>query len=151
MKKVSVIVPVYNAERYLGYSINSILSQTYTGIEVILINDGSTDNSLKICNNYAHIDPRVKVIDIKNGGVGHARNIGIENASGYYLQFVDSDDVIAPDMIETFVHAIELYSKDIVFCGMKIVTLKDNNPEDIKECTSEGIGRECVFDRDVFF
>lgn len=151
MKKVSVVVPVYNAERYLGYSINSILSQTYTEIEVILINDGSTDNSLKICNNYAHIDPRVKVVDIKNGGVGHARNIGIENASGYYLQFVDSDDVIAPDMIETFVHAIELYSKDIVFCGMKIVTLKDNNPEDIKECTSEGIGRECVLDRAVFF
>lgn len=151
MKKVSVVVPVYNTERYLGYSINSILSQTYTEIEVILINDGSTDNSLKICNNYAHIDPRVKVVDIKNGGVGHARNIGIENASGYYLQFVDSDDVIAPDMIETFVHAIELYSKDIVFCGMKIVTLEDNNPEDIKECTSEGIGRECVLDRDVFF
>ena len=76
------------------------MSQTYTNIEVILVNDGSKDDSINICNNYAEIDPRVKVIDIQNSGVSHARNIGIENATGYYLQFVDSDDVIANNMVE---------------------------------------------------
>ena len=84
MKKVSIVVPIYNSEKYLGYCINSILSQTYTNIEVILVNDGSKDDSINICNNYAEIDPRVKVIDIQNSGVSHARNIGIENATGYY-------------------------------------------------------------------
>ena len=86
MKKVSVVVPVYNAEKYLGYCINSILSQTYSNIELILVNDGSTDSSISICNNYALIDDRVKVINIKNSGVSYARNMGIKCASGYYLQ-----------------------------------------------------------------
>lgn len=150
MKKVSVIVPVYNAEEYLGYCINSILSQTYINIELILVNDGSIDGSLQICKNYASIDSRVKVIDIINGGVGNARNVGIDCAEGDYLQFVDSDDVISSIMIETLVNSIELYNKDIVFCGMNLVTLKDNKPEEIRYCTCEGIGKECVLNRDVF-
>lgn len=150
MKKVSVIVPIYNAEKYLGYCINSILSQTYTNIELILVNDGSVDNSLQICNNYAAIDSRVKVIDIVNSGVSNARNVGIDNAEGEYLQFVDSDDVISTVMIETLVKSLELYNKDIVFCGMNLVTLKDNKPENIQYCTSEGIGKTCVLNRDVF-
>lgn len=150
MKKVSIVVPVYNSEKYLGYCINSILSQTYTNIELILVNDGSQDNSINICNNYALIDPRVKVIDIPNSGVSHARNVGIENATGDYLQFVDSDDVIANNMIELLVHSMEVYHMDIVFCGMKMVTLKDNIPQDIKICTSEGIGKQCVLSRKIF-
>lgn len=151
MKKVSVIVPVYNAEKYLGYCINSILSQTYTNIELILVNDGSVDSSLQICNNYAAIDSRVKVIDIANGGVSNARNIGMQNAEGDYLQFVDSDDVISTVMIETLVRTLELYNKDIVFCGMNLVSLKDNKPKEIRYCTSEGIGKECVLGRETFF
>ena len=151
MKKVSVIVPVYNAEKYLGYCVNSILSQTYNDLEVILVNDGSTDGSLKICNNYRLIDERVLVIDIPNGGVGNARNIGMMRATGEYLQFVDSDDVIAQTMVEKLVGAIEAYKKDIVFCGLEIVVLDDNLPEKRFSCTSEGIGKECVLERNVFF
>lgn len=151
MKKVSVVVPVYNAEKYLGYCINSILSQTYSNIELILVNDGSTDSSISICNNYALIDDRVKVINIKNSGVSYARNMGIKCASGYYLQFVDSDDVISSNMIETLVQSMELYGKDLVLCGMNLVTLQDNIPSEIKYCTSEGIGKECVLSKKVFF
>ncbi|RGY94639.1 glycosyltransferase [Clostridium sp. AM58-1XD] len=150
MKKVSIIVPVYNAEMYLGYCINSILSQTYTNIEVILVNDGSTDGSLSICNNYAVIDKRIKVVDIKNGGVSRARNLGLEYVTGEYVQFVDSDDVIALNMTERLVEAIEAYKTDIVFCGMKLVSLKNSIPERIICCTSEGIGKECVLDRKTF-
>ena len=151
MKKVSIVVPIYNSEKYLGYCINSILSQTYTNIEVILVNDGSKDDSINICNNYAEIDPRVKVIDIQNSGVSHARNIGIENATGYYLQFVDSDDVIANNMVEKLVRAMEVYQMDVVFCGAKIITLKNNMPQDIKICSSEGMGKQCVLSRKIFF
>ena len=81
-EKVSIIVPVYNAEQYLGYTITSILKQTYKNIEIILVNDGSKDDSLIICQNYAAIDARVKVLDVPNGGVSNARNCGIESATG---------------------------------------------------------------------
>ena len=93
-KKVSIVVPVYNSEKYLGYCINSILSQTYTNIELILVNDGSQDKSINICNNYALIDPRVKVIDIPNSGVSHARNIGIDEV--YQINLFAIGDVF-PD------------------------------------------------------
>ena len=81
-EKVSIIVPVYNAEQYLGYTITSILKQTYKNIEIILVNDGSKDDSLIICQNYAAIDDRVKVLDVPNGVVSNARNCGIESATG---------------------------------------------------------------------
>lgn len=150
MKKVSVIVPVHNSEQYLGYCVNSILSQTYTNIEVILINDGSTDSSLRICNNYAAIDRRIKVIDVENGGVSKARNLGLKYATGEFVQFVDSDDVISLNMTERLVKAIEAYKTDIVFCGMKLVSLKDFIPIQMVYCTSEGIGKECVLDQKTF-
>lgn len=150
LNKVSIVVPIYNAELYLGYCINSILSQTYINLEVLLINDGSSDGSLQICNNYARIDKRVKVIDIANGGVGNARNVGMQYATGQFLQFVDSDDVISPVMTEKLVQAMETYKKDVVFCGMKMINLKDKRPTDIVCCTSQGIGKECVLDRETF-
>ena len=88
MDKVSFVVPVYNAAESLGYCINSILNQTYRNIELILVNDGSTDNSLKICENYAQLDSRIKIISIANKGVGNARNIGLGAATGEFIQFV---------------------------------------------------------------
>lgn len=91
---ISIIVPVYNAERYLNVCIQSIVSQNYTNIEIILVNDGSTDKSADICDDYARRDKRVKVYHIKNGGAAHARNYGIKKAQGKYLMFVDSDDYI---------------------------------------------------------
>lgn len=119
MKKVSVIVPVYNSERFLLQCIDSILQQTYHNIELILINDGSTDNSGKICNNYAKKDSRVHVMHQENMGVSAARNAGIHHATGDYLQFVDSDDFIDSNMTETLVKALEKNSASLVICGYK--------------------------------
>ncbi|MGN2337051.1 glycosyltransferase family 2 protein [Clostridium cagae] len=151
MQKVSVIVPVYNSEQYVGYCINSILNQTYRNIEVILVDDGSTDDSLKICRNYEDIDKRVKVITTPNKGVSSARNIGINNACGKYLQFVDSDDTIAPEMIERLVVAIETYEMDIVFCGMSMITLDENQRVKSRvDFSSKAMGKECVLTNKVF-
>lgn len=97
---ISVVVPVYNVENYLAKCINSILNQTYSNIEVILVDDGSTDSSSQICNNFAENDSRINVIHKPNGGVSSARNIGIEVATGDYICFVDSDDWLELDYFE---------------------------------------------------
>ncbi|MGN0761667.1 MAG: glycosyltransferase family 2 protein [Christensenellales bacterium] len=101
MKKVSIIIPVYNVEKYLPRCLDSVLGQTYREIEVILVNDGSTDGSLELCNRYASQDDRVIVIDKPNGGPSGARNKGLDVATGEYICFVDSDDYIDSRMIET--------------------------------------------------
>ncbi|MCJ7840674.1 glycosyltransferase [Lederbergia sp. NSJ-179] len=120
MKKVSIIVPVYNAETYLPNCLESIVNQSYKNIEVILINDGSTDESLKICNSFADRDDRIKVLSIKNSGVSTARNLGIQNASGDYITFVDSDDWIELNMIEfTINKALESNADVIVWSYFK--------------------------------
>lgn len=98
---VSVIIPVYNVENYIHECINSVLDQTYQNIEVILIDDGSSDRCPEICDEYVEKDSRVRVIHKTNGGLSDARNCGIKNAMGEYLTFVDSDDCIAKEMIET--------------------------------------------------
>lgn len=93
---ISIIVPVYNAEKYLNRCISSLLNQTYYNLEIILVNDGSTDNSKKICENAAKKDSRVKVTNSVNEGVSLARNKGLKRASGDYVSFVDSDDYVEP-------------------------------------------------------
>lgn len=100
---VSIIVPVYNAVAYLDRCVESILRQTYQRIEVILVNDGSTDGSFQLCQRYARQDKRVVAVDKKNGGVSESRNWGIQLARGTYLQFVDSDDWLVPDATEQMV------------------------------------------------
>ncbi|MCR2823821.1 glycosyltransferase family 2 protein [Lederbergia panacisoli] len=107
---VSVIIPVYNSEKSLGYCIDSLINQTYKDIEIIIINDGSTDNSEKIAQEYENKDLRVKVITKINGGVSSARNMGIKEALGEYILFVDSDDSIELDSIERL-HEIYLIKK----------------------------------------
>lgn len=101
-KVVSIIVPVYNVEQYLRECVDSVLNQTYSDIEVILVDDGSTDHSGNICDEYAEMDSRIKVIHKKNGGVSSARNTGIEVASGERIIFVDSDDCIHPRLLESY-------------------------------------------------
>lgn len=96
----SIIIPVYNSSSYLEQCIQSVLSQTYKNLEIILINDGSTDDSLSICNRLAKGNARVKVFDQKNKGQGSARNLGLKHANGTYILFVDSDDALAKDTIE---------------------------------------------------
>ena len=111
---LSVIVPVFNSEIYLSECISSILRQTYTNLELLLIDDGSTDNSGNICDSFAYSDPRVRVFHIQNGGVSHARNIGILNAKGKYLAFSDNDDYLDPHMYEDLIKLLEEKKVDIV-------------------------------------
>ena len=115
---ISIIVPIYNSEKWLKRCIDSLIKQTYTDIEILLINDGSIDSSLEICNLYAKKDNRIVVIDKKNSGVSATRNMGIEIAKGEYIQFVDSDDYIDEKMCEMLVNAIE--NVDMAMCGMRI-------------------------------
>ena len=113
MPKISVIVPLYNAEKYLSRCIDSVLAQTFTDFELILINDGSTDTSGKICDNYAQKDSRVKVVHKENGGVSSARNIGLDIAVGEWITFVDSDDSILTEMLER----LNIGGEDLKVCG----------------------------------
>lgn len=117
MGKVSIIVPIYNVEKYLSKCIESILYQTYKNIEIILVNDGSLDNSAQICDEYAKKDDRIIVIHKANGGVSSARNAGIDIATGKYIGFVDPDDYIENNMYELMVNKIEKYKADIAICG----------------------------------
>ena len=117
--KVSVVVPVYNAEKYLAKSIESMLSQSLREIELILVNDGSKDNSLAICQEYAKKDRRVTVIDKKNEGACIARNTGIALAKGKYIQLVDADDYIENNMLEEQYNLGEKTNAEVIMCGMK--------------------------------
>lgn len=117
MCKVSVIVPVYNVEKYLHKCIESIINQTLSSIEIILIDDGSTDNSSYIIDEYAKIDSRVKVIHKENGGQSSARNIALDMARGEYIGFVDSDDWLELDMYENLYNLIRESESDIAVCG----------------------------------
>lgn len=111
---VSIIVPVYNAEAYLGPCLESIRAQTYPHIEVLLINDGSTDGSRELCLAMGRLDCRFRLIDKENSGVAESRNLGIAQAQGKYLQFADSDDRLAPQATAAFVQAAESSGADLV-------------------------------------
>ena len=119
MAEISIIVPVYNVEKYLENCIESILNQTFKDFELILVDDGSTDNSGKICDIYEKKDYRIKVIHKNNGGLSSARNIGLDIASGKYIGFVDGDDNIHPKMYEILYNLIKKYKSDISCCNYK--------------------------------
>lgn len=114
--KLSIIVPVYNVESYLEETLQSILKQTFTDFELLLVDDGSTDNSGKICDKYAESDNRIKVVHKENGGVSSARNVGVQNAQGEYVGFVDSDDIISETMYDGLLKVAEKQGADIVQC-----------------------------------
>lgn len=118
MSKISIIVPVYNVEKYLEKCVNSILNQTFTDFELILVDDGSPDNSGAMCDQFAEKDERIKVIHKENGGLSDARNAGIEVAEGEYLGFVDSDDYIAEDMYDLLYANIVNEDADLSICGI---------------------------------
>ena len=111
---VSVVIPVYNAEKYIHKCIDGILSQTYHNTEIILVDDGSADNSLSICKEYAQKDSRIRVFSKENGGVSSARNMGMDEATGCYLMFLDSDDWLENDTIEKLVKSALDSSADVV-------------------------------------
>lgn len=141
MKKtpeLSVVVPVYNAEKYLKSCVESILAQTYRDFEIILVDDGSTDGSLKAAQEIAATDNRIRVIAKKNAGVSAARNTGLESASGKYLAFVDSDDTIEPDMYEKMVEGMESRKLTLAICGYRRVYEKRGRVIDTEEVGFRG-------------
>lgn len=114
--KISVVIPVYNVEKYLKQCLESVINQTLSEIEIICINDGSTDNSLQILGEYAEKDDRIKVISKRNGGISSARNMGMKYVKGDYIGFVDSDDWIELDMYEKLYENAKFYDSDMVMC-----------------------------------
>ena len=112
--KISVIIPVYNVEDYIRQSIDSVLNQTYKNLEIILVDDGSKDNSGKICDEYKNVDERIKVIHKINSGVSSARNVGIDIATGKYIMFLDSDDFLEKNACELLYKAIEKVNTEYV-------------------------------------
>lgn len=131
---VSIIVPVYNVERYIHRAVESILNQSYRNIEIILVDDGSSDNCPQICDEYALKDKRIKVIHKKNGGLSDARNVGINIIKGEYITFVDSDDYIAANAIERFLQEMQAQNVDAICCGFSII---DSNGEIYDCCRCE--------------
>ena len=116
--KVSVIVPIYNVKRYLAKCLDSIISQTLKDIEIICVNDGSTDGSEKVLAEYAKKDSRIKIVNRKNGGLSAARNTGMPYATGKYIGFVDSDDYIEPTMYELMYYNAEHFNSQMVICAV---------------------------------
>lgn len=116
-KLISIIVPVYNVEPYLRKCLDSILAQTYRKLEILLVDDGSTDDGGKICDEYSHMDSRIRVFHTENRGLSAARNLGLDHFAGDYVGFVDPDDWIEPDMYEVLIQKAEETGSDIVECG----------------------------------
>ncbi|MBQ7154232.1 MAG: glycosyltransferase, partial [Synergistaceae bacterium] len=131
---ISVIVPIYNVEKYLDRCVESIVNQTYKNLEIILVDDGSPDNCPAMCDNWAHKDSRIRVIHKQNGGLSSARNAGIDAAHGEYLGFIDSDDYILPEMYEVLLKLILENDADLSVCSFQRVD-EDGMPlqDDSKE------------------
>lgn len=131
-KKVSVVIPVYNAEKYIGRCMDSVLKQTYKNLEVITVNDGSKDKSLQILLKKQQQDARLHIIDKKNQGVSAARNDGLNSATGDYILFVDADDYLKPDAVEKMLQAIDGENSDCVVFGFEV---EGNAVDDLKVLT----------------
>ncbi|MCE7059785.1 glycosyltransferase [Dyadobacter sp. CY343] len=129
MPALSIIVPVYNKEQYVESSLNSILNQSFTDFEVIVVNDGSTDSSPARCDAFARRDPRITVVHQNNQGVSEARNAGVKLATGRYIGFVDCDDELEKDMYEILLTNISDFKADISMCGVKKTTLNNQTSD----------------------
>ncbi len=127
---ISIIVPVYQVEKYLEKCINSIINQTYKNLEIILVDDGSTDNSPAICDCFQRKDTRIKVIHQENGGLSHARNVGLEIATGDFIGFVDSDDWVETNMYEVLMSALQETGADIAVCD-RFIDFEDSPSKSI--------------------
>lgn len=150
-EKISIIVPVYNAEKYLKKCVDSILAQTYKNVEVILVNDGSRDNSGEICKQYAKQDERVVYIEQENGGCYAAYCTGVRNATSEYLGAVDSDDWIEPDMFEVMMEKmLSDPEMDMVVCNLDWATNKNGQIvcQGKDEC---GLNSDCYVTKEKFF
>lgn len=131
MSKVSIIIPVYNSEKYINKCIDSILNQTYSNLEIILVNDGSSDRSAEICYNYSINYKNIYLYNKKNGGTSEAKNLGIDKATGKFLLFIDSDDYIDNKYVENLIDAADLNNVDLVVAGYKVDYENQNYSIDI--------------------
>ena len=145
MAEISIIVPVYQVEKYIRQCIDSILAQTFTDFELILVDDGSKDNSGKICDEYAEKDKRIRVIHKENGGLSDARNKGLDNASGNYFMFVDGDDYIAPNMAECLYKKIFEAKADIAVCNYRYIFESDGEKDFATENKAEVLNSNEIF------
>ena len=135
---ISIIVPIYNAELHLSQCLKSITGQTYHNLEIILINDGSTDNSGNICNEFATIDKRIIVLHKENGGISSARNKGLDIAKGEYIAFSDDDDILHTNMIELLYNNLIHSNADIAMCNtLSIHPHKNIPPIDIQQYNTQ--------------
>ena len=150
---ISIIIPVYKVEKYLEKCIESVLKQTYTNLQIILVDDGSPDNCGKICDEYAKKDSRIEVIHKINGGLSDARNVGIAKAKGKYIGFVDSDDYIKEDMYEILINLIKEYDADVSICNLyDVIEGKEyirNKENGIKEYNRIDILKEVLLDKNI--
>lgn len=148
---VSVLIPVYNVEKYVGKCLDSVISQTLNNIEIICVNDGSTDSSAEILEEYKKKDSRIKVITKENGGLPSARNAGLEVARGKYIGFVDSDDYIEPNMYEVMVNNAILHDSDVVICGANIFPEEPRANQWTYDVLSPRARHYDKFDSDILF
>lgn len=118
---VSVLIPAYNVERYLPDCLDSVLTQTYRNLEIIIVNDGSTDGTLAICRQYEKRDSRILIVDQNNRGLAETRNVLVNHATGMYVTFVDSDDRVSPEYVEELIKLVETYDVDIAVCGRDVI------------------------------
>jgi len=137
--KVSVIIPVYNVKQYLKEALDSVIHQTYKNIEIIIVDDGSNDGSEKICDEYAGNDSRIRVIHEENGGLSVARNTGLDNMSGEYVAFLDSDDIYYPDMIQKMLESLLSHKTDCAVCRYTVFNTKQKINLNSKKKTNEKI------------
>lgn len=146
MPKISIIVPIYNAEKSLSKTINSVQEQTLLDIEIILVNDGSTDNSLSLCKAHAKDDNRIKVINKENEGVSSARNAGMKAATGEYIGFVDAGDWIEPEMYEKMYKKAKMFQADIGMCNYIIHKKGKKTPISINDHCSLITGQDIIYE-----
>lgn len=148
---VSILIPVYNVEDYLEKCLDSVISQTLNNIEIICVDDGSTDGSARILKKYKKKDKRIKIITKENGGLPSARNAGLEVARGKYIGFVDSDDFIEPNMYETMVNNARLHDSDVVICGANIFPETPRADQWLYDTLSPWSRHYEKFDSDILF
>ena len=118
MATVSIIIPIYNAESFVAECVRSIQGQTFDNWELILVNDGSTDRSVTICESFVRTDSRIRLLNKKNGGVSSARNLGLSEATGKYISFVDADDKVTPDYIEELLKPMSVADLTVDKCSV---------------------------------
>ena len=143
--KISVIIPVYKVEKYLNKCVESVINQTYKNLEILLVDDGSPDKCPEMCDAWAKKDSRIKVIHKQNGGVADARNIGIENATGKYIAFIDSDDYLNKTMYQKLFEKITTTNSDICMCGF-INVYEDGCEKQFKELNLLNVSAKNILD-----